>query len=41
MDYYEFLEALWRVAWNYPFTKEEQIQYTSIEKRFRWLIEML
>ena len=41
MDYYNFLEALWRVAWDYPFLKEEQVHYNTIEKRFRWLVDML
>ena len=41
LDYYNFLEALWRVALAYPFSKEEQLQYNSVENRFNWLIEKL
>lgn len=31
LDYYNFLEALWRIALAYPFSKEEQQQYHSVE----------
>lgn len=41
LDYYNFLEALWRVAWNYPFTKEELQVYSTIDKKFRWMMEHL
>lgn len=38
LDYYNFLEALWRIALAYPFSKEEQQQYHSVEQKFNWLI---
>ena len=41
LDYYNFLEALWRVAWHFPFSKDELQVYSTIEKKFKWMMEML
>lgn len=41
LDYYNFLEALWRVAWHYPFSKEEQAEVPSMQAKLRWVLEKL
>lgn len=41
LDYYNYLEALWRVAWHFPFSKDELQVYSTIEKKFKWMMELL
>jgi hypothetical protein len=38
MDYYNFLEALWRVSMKYPYSKEVNATHPTLDSKFKWFI---